>query len=45
MRFVYGAIAGWLWLTFLYNVCPTLDDHTTLISCAIVVAGAMIAGK
>ena len=44
MRFVYGIISLLLWLWFVVNVCPGLSDEATMITCAIVAAGAMAGG-
>ena len=41
MRFIYAVIAIFLWLWFVGNVCPGLSDEATMITCAIVSAGAM----
>jgi len=44
MRFVYGALAIWIWINFLHGISPGLSDEATIISCAIVAAGAMAGG-
>ena len=44
MRFIYGTIAIALWLMFTVKVAPTLSNEVTLITCAIVAAGAMAGG-
>lgn len=44
MRFIYGIIAIFLWLWFAGNVCPELSGDATMITCAIVAAGAMAGG-
>ena len=44
MRFLYGFIAVGLWLTFAVEACPTLNIEMTMLTCAIVAAGAMAGG-
>lgn len=44
MRFIYGAIAIMAWMYFAGAVCPDLSSEATMITCAIVAAGAMAGG-
>lgn len=44
MRFIYACIAVVTWLGFASEVCPNLSNEATMITCAIVAAGAMAGG-